>query len=207
MILLTKFENISWLESSINQLLPGMWTGVYSQPLDSGPAPIKKKKPVIDFIATPSIHCWKSHTSYFIRPHRTSILAYYHIREARVHKRQIQFAYHNRTGQYQSVEQAVPAHISTFFSLIMLHLLLLLAPLVAGGSDHIDPECHMNPMQIGNYYGYAMEEYYPVTEDGYILAIHRVVPKKSPSPVVFLQHGLLDSSATWVLNGKKGGWI
>ena len=37
-----------------------------------------------------------------------------------------------------------------------------------------------------------------VTPDGYILEVHRIVGTGS---VVFLQHGLMDSSATWVLAG------
>ena len=82
--------------------------------------------------------------------------------------------------------------------------LLLFAGFYSAVSAKADPECFMTPTQIGEKYGYTMEEHWPVTDDGYILMIHRVVPKSKKAPVVFLQHGLLDSSATWLLNGKEG---
>ncbi|XP_011695500.1 PREDICTED: lipase 3-like, partial [Wasmannia auropunctata] len=55
-------------------------------------------------------------------------------------------------------------------------------------------------------YGYSAEEHYVTTEDGYNLVIHRI----SESPlfkdqyrrnIVFLQHGFLATSDTWVLIG------
>ena len=49
-----------------------------------------------------------------------------------------------------------------------------------------------------------------MTEDGYILGIHRIphgrnelVNGNSTRPVAFLQHGLLCSSADWVVNLKN----
>ena len=39
-----------------------------------------------------------------------------------------------------------------------------------------------------------------MTEDSYILHVHRIVGQPG-APVVFMQHGLEDSSATWVLAG------
>merc|ERR550519_983953 len=56
--------------------------------------------------------------------------------------------------------------------------------------------------------GYPVETYQAYTEDGYILTLHRIPygknnkddpPLGSPRPVVFVQHGLLCSSADWVL--------
>jgi lysosomal acid lipase/cholesteryl ester hydrolase len=46
------------------------------------------------------------------------------------------------------------------------------------------------------------------TEDGYILTMHRIPysPKSPAAPnksVVFLQHGLLGSSADWIILGPK----
>lgn len=39
------------------------------------------------------------------------------------------------------------------------------------------------------------------TEDGYILEVHRISnPGKQP---VLLMHGMLDSSATWIMIGPK----
>lgn len=46
------------------------------------------------------------------------------------------------------------------------------------------------------------------TDDGYILEMHRIAggrkyPPKKGKKVCFLQHGLLDSSATWILSGPN----
>ena len=52
--------------------------------------------------------------------------------------------------------------------------------------------------------GFDFEKHTVKTEDGYILEVHRVNLKtesNSIKPVVFLQHGILSSSETWVLNG------
>lgn len=53
-------------------------------------------------------------------------------------------------------------------------------------------------------YGYKTEVHYVTTEDGYILELHRIAggsksPARMGKRVVFLQHGLLDTSATWIL--------
>lgn len=54
---------------------------------------------------------------------------------------------------------------------------------------------------------YSVETHYVTTEDGYILAIHRI-PKspvspvtKKNKPVVFLMHGILLDSSCWVIIG------
>lgn len=52
-------------------------------------------------------------------------------------------------------------------------------------------------------YGYPSETHTVVTKDGYILEMHRI-PKKGAQPVL-LMHGILDTSATWVLMGPKSG--
>jgi len=69
------------------------------------------------------------------------------------------------------------------------------------------PECLLTTPQLCEYNGYKFPQTRKVTTgDGYILTLHRLPPTKvhesGSSPVVFLQHGLLDSSATWVINGK-----
>jgi len=50
--------------------------------------------------------------------------------------------------------------------------------------------------------GYKSETHKVVTEDHYILTIHRIV---GTGPVVFMQHGLEDSSSAWVLAGTDHG--
>ena len=43
-----------------------------------------------------------------------------------------------------------------------------------------------------------------VTADGYIIQIHRILPKPGGhGRPVYLQHGLLGSSACWVTSGPK----
>jgi hypothetical protein len=48
-----------------------------------------------------------------------------------------------------------------------------------------------------------------VTEDGYILEIHRIPAvqgnkiNRAKNKCVFFQHGLLDSSESWVCNSEK----
>ena len=50
--------------------------------------------------------------------------------------------------------------------------------------------------------GYPSESHEIETEDGYLLTVHRIPGKKGSTPV-FLQHGLLESSADWILPGKN----
>lgn len=50
--------------------------------------------------------------------------------------------------------------------------------------------------------GYPAEGHVTTTEDGYILTIHRIRGKPG-SRSVFLQHGLLGSSADWVMAGRE----
>ncbi|XP_018395682.1 PREDICTED: lipase 3-like [Cyphomyrmex costatus] len=55
-------------------------------------------------------------------------------------------------------------------------------------------------------YGYPAEEHYVITKDHYILVIHRIPGSplskdRQRKGVIFLQHGLLASSDTWVLFG------
>jgi len=68
----------------------------------------------------------------------------------------------------------------------------------------VEPETNMTTCQLVKHLGYPCEEYEVVTEDNYILGVHRIPhgkgQKTGPRPVAFLQHGLLDCSSTWVAN-------
>eukprot|EP00005_Dracoamoeba_jomungandri_P001628 CAMPEP_0174250068 /NCGR_PEP_ID=MMETSP0439-20130205/358_1 /TAXON_ID=0 /ORGANISM="Stereomyxa ramosa, Strain Chinc5" /LENGTH=359 /DNA_ID=CAMNT_0015330051 /DNA_START=123 /DNA_END=1199 /DNA_ORIENTATION=- len=59
--------------------------------------------------------------------------------------------------------------------------------------------------------GYAIERHSCTTQDGYILTMHRIPCGRHQStcesgkPIAFLQHGFLDSSATWVITDYDVG--
>lgn len=74
-----------------------------------------------------------------------------------------------------------------------------------------DPAIHLSTPQMIASHGYHAESHTVVTGDGYILTIHRipfaknVTSKESPKKTVLLHHGLLGSSADWILPGPKKG--
>lgn len=51
--------------------------------------------------------------------------------------------------------------------------------------------------------GYPVETHTAITSDKYILTLHRIPPKNSNSPVIFLMHGLSSSSSDFVILGPK----
>jgi len=53
--------------------------------------------------------------------------------------------------------------------------------------------------------GYKVETHQVTTEDGYILQMHRIPSDPPGGEPVFLQHGLLSSSADWVELGPDHG--
>jgi len=66
-----------------------------------------------------------------------------------------------------------------------------------------DPDAYITTTKLIESKGYLAEEHSMLTQDGYILTVHRVInPNMSsvPKKVAFLQHGLLDASSTWVVN-------
>jgi lysosomal acid lipase/cholesteryl ester hydrolase len=60
--------------------------------------------------------------------------------------------------------------------------------------------------------GYAAETHFATTDDGYILALHRIPKGRDENgggslhgAVCYLQHGLMCSSADWVIPAPEKG--
>jgi len=96
--------------------------------------------------------------------------------------------------------------------------LALFAPILAlpTAFNDYDPEIDMDPKQLGEYWGYTVNEYKVTTTDGYILTVYRIpqgrnnsTPAGTKRPVVFLQHGFETSSADWLINlpNQSAGFI
>ncbi|KAL1505736.1 hypothetical protein ABEB36_005230 [Hypothenemus hampei] len=69
----------------------------------------------------------------------------------------------------------------------------------------IDPDENLDVPQIVRRHGYPSETHILETEDGYLLKVHRIPGDRDGvkgKQAVLLQHGLLGSSADWVLNGN-----
>uniref|UniRef100_A0A7S2WV56 Partial AB-hydrolase lipase domain-containing protein n=1 Tax=Rhizochromulina marina TaxID=1034831 RepID=A0A7S2WV56_9STRA len=86
-------------------------------------------------------------------------------------------------------------------------LLLLFVALAAAGGDSrgteplpLDPDVGKG-MELVAERGFQLEDHFVTTEDGYILHMFRI-PQPGAAPVL-LQHGLLDSSFTWVNNFRN----
>lgn len=56
-------------------------------------------------------------------------------------------------------------------------------------------------------HGHHLSEHFTTTDDGYVLRLFRIPPKRqgagAAAPVVLLQHALMDSSAGWLLLGRR----
>jgi len=70
-----------------------------------------------------------------------------------------------------------------------------------------DPDVGKDMVSIVQSKGYPIQQHFATTKDGYILGVYRIPHGRNGAfsdikakPVVFLQHGLLDSSYTWVNN-------
>ncbi|KAJ2945148.1 hypothetical protein O0L34_g9208 [Tuta absoluta] len=73
-------------------------------------------------------------------------------------------------------------------------------------SANDDPMDQMTTPQLIAVNGYPAESHTLVTDDGYVLTIHRIPYRKNntvadPRKTVLLHHGLLGSSADWVIPG------
>ncbi|VDK53034.1 unnamed protein product [Anisakis simplex] len=72
-------------------------------------------------------------------------------------------------------------------------------------------------IELVQYHGYPIEEHIATTTDGYHLLLHRIPfgvnengkNKYHRRPVIFLQHGFVGSSATWVTNlpSQSAGFV
>jgi len=82
--------------------------------------------------------------------------------------------------------------------LCLLVLALISVSLVSGQSD---ADKKLDTLGLIKERGYQVESIQATTSDGYILTLHRI--PNPGKPVVLLQHGLLDTSATWVINGRS----
>uniref|UniRef100_A0AAR5P6G4 Lipase n=1 Tax=Dendroctonus ponderosae TaxID=77166 RepID=A0AAR5P6G4_DENPD len=71
-----------------------------------------------------------------------------------------------------------------------------------------NPDVGSSPKFIAKRYGYPLQSHEVVTEDGYILTLHRISGSRNPEnskkkQPVLVFHGLGGSSAFWMLQGKK----
>ncbi|CAB0035917.1 unnamed protein product [Trichogramma brassicae] len=65
-----------------------------------------------------------------------------------------------------------------------------------------NPDVDLTTPEMIRREGYSSEAHVIMTEDGYLLTMHRIPGR---GPAVFLQHGLLASSSDWVIPGKNKG--
>ncbi|EFN72533.1 Lipase 1 [Camponotus floridanus] len=65
----------------------------------------------------------------------------------------------------------------------------------------LNPDSTIDTPEMIRKSGYSAESHVVMTEDGYLLTLHRI-PGGNDSLPVLLQHGLLGSSADWLVLGK-----
>jgi lysosomal acid lipase/cholesteryl ester hydrolase len=97
------------------------------------------------------------------------------------------------------------------FLIVLVTLIGLSAgnPLV---KEEDNSDAHLLTPELAGKYGYLVESHTITTKDGYILTVHRIPNGKNAPPVpeggrpvVWLQHGLICSSADWLLLGPERG--
>ncbi|CAF0988536.1 unnamed protein product [Rotaria sp. Silwood1] len=82
-------------------------------------------------------------------------------------------------------------------------VLLLCHSITVSQLRKLDPDCDYNITQLIQSKGYPCEEHKVITNDGYILGVFRIPYGRKSSAKgrpVLLQHGLLDTATTWVIN-------
>jgi len=90
----------------------------------------------------------------------------------------------------------------------ILQVLLVVAAAVFVGANDILEDASLDTIGLLRKYGYNAEDHRVVTPDGYILGVHRCSggprsPPRAGKPVAFLMHGMLSSSADFVLMGPE----
>ena len=69
------------------------------------------------------------------------------------------------------------------------------------------PECFLNSTELISFNGYRPETHLCITEDGFHLNLHRITNgthgSVSTATPILLLHGLLDSSSTFIMNGRE----
>lgn len=94
---------------------------------------------------------------------------------------------------------------------VLLFFAFVLCAMLAHAKVH--PEAKLPFLEYCKHFNYPAESHDIITEDGYILKVFRVQKKgsviKSGLKPMILQHGLLDSSDTWLINDedKAPGFI
>lgn len=79
-------------------------------------------------------------------------------------------------------------------------------------AQSIDPDALRTFGEVCQAHGYNYEAHNVTTSDGYILTLFRIPSKKGQpyvpgTPVVFLQHGLIDLADTWIMNDPCPGFL
>ncbi|XP_073822380.1 lipase 1 [Musca autumnalis] len=62
-------------------------------------------------------------------------------------------------------------------------------------------DANLDTIQLLQKYNYPAERHFVTTEDNYILGLHRLA--RPGAPPIIMMHGLLDSSATWIIMGPQ----
>jgi gastric triacylglycerol lipase len=95
------------------------------------------------------------------------------------------------------------------FLVLSLAITFLLAVNASGAKLSVgsDPVEYLNFTEYATYFNYPVEQHEIITEDGYVLTYFRIQAKystiKAGLPVVYFQHGLLDSSDDFLINNES----
>ena len=97
--------------------------------------------------------------------------------------------------------------MSKLFRYIIITLFCVMIDGLSSYNVKSDPDEFISVVDLIKSKGFLAETHEVETTDGYILEVHRVISKETKNvkegtnkPAVYLQHGLLDSSSTWVIN-------